>query len=69
VSIVLVVNSGSSSMKYQLIDVEAAEPLASGLIERIGQADGRATHTVRHPSTASSGGADAGRGPASIQKA
>ena len=31
VSVVLVVNSGSSSMKYQLIDVEAGEPLASGL--------------------------------------
>ncbi len=39
-SVVLVVNSGSSSMKYQLIDVEAGEPLASGLIERIGQARG-----------------------------
>ena len=62
-SIVLVVNSGSSSMKYQLIDVEAAEPLASGLIERIGRPDGRATHTVRHPSTAPSGGPDAGGGP------
>ena len=57
-SVVLVVNSGSSSMKYQLIDVEAAEPLASGLIERIGQAEGRATHTVRHPSSAGSDAAD-----------
>jgi acetate kinase len=46
VSIVLVVNSGSSSLKYQLIDVAAGEPLASGLIERIGHAEGRATHTV-----------------------
>ena len=45
-SIVLVVNSGSSSLKYQLIDVAAAEPLASGLIERIGRGEGRATHTV-----------------------
>ena len=57
-SVVLVVNSGSSSMKYQLIDVEAAEPLASGLIERIGQPEGRATHTVRHPSSAGSDAAD-----------
>lgn len=63
-SIVLVVNSGSSSMKYQLIDVEAAEPLASGLIERIGQADGRATHTVRHPSSSGApAGSDAAGGP------
>jgi acetate kinase len=46
VSIVLVVNSGSSSLKYQLIDVDAGEPLATGLIERIGQREGRATHTV-----------------------
>lgn len=48
-SVVLVVNSGSSSLKYQLVDVEAGEALASGLIERIGQREGRATHTVRHP--------------------
>ena len=57
-SVVLVVNSGSASMKSQLIDVEAAEPLASGLIERIGQPEGRATHTVRHPSSAGSDAAD-----------
>lgn len=42
---VLVVNSGSSSMKYQLVDVEAGEALATGLIERIGRSEGRATHT------------------------
>ena len=37
-SIVLVVNSGSSSLKYQLIDLEGGKGrrLASGLIERIG---------------------------------
>ncbi|GAA1821895.1 acetate/propionate family kinase [Agromyces salentinus] len=49
-SIVLVVNSGSSSLKYQLLDVEAGEPLASGLIERIGAESGRATHSVPQPS-------------------
>ena len=42
---VLVVNSGSSSLKYQLVDVDAAEALATGLVERIGQPEGRATHT------------------------
>lgn len=57
-SVVLVVNSGSSSMKYQLIDVEAAEPLASGLIERIGQPTGRTAHTVRHPSSVGADAAD-----------
>jgi len=45
-SIVLIVNSGSSSFKYQLLDVEAATPLASGLVERIGEPRGVATHTV-----------------------
>jgi len=34
---VLVVNSGSSSIKYQLIDVASGEALAVGLVERIGQ--------------------------------
>ncbi|MBS1672620.1 MAG: acetate kinase [Actinobacteria bacterium] len=43
-SIVLVINSGSSSFKYQLIDVDAGRSLAAGLVERIGQAEGRAVH-------------------------
>ncbi|MET0863925.1 MAG: acetate kinase [Nakamurella sp.] len=42
-SFVLVINSGSSSMKYQLVDPAAGEALATGLIERIG-GDGVATH-------------------------
>ena len=41
---VLVVNSGSSSFKYQLIDADSEERLASGLVERIGDATGSATH-------------------------
>ena len=43
-SIVLVINSGSSSFKYQLIDVADGVSLASGLVERIGQQEGRAVH-------------------------
>lgn len=43
-SIVLVINSGSSSFKYQLVDETAGAALASGLVERIGQAEGRAVH-------------------------
>ena len=31
-TVVLVINSGSSSFKYQLIDVETQEALASGLV-------------------------------------
>jgi acetate kinase len=42
---ILVVNSGSSSFKYQLIDVDAERTLASGLVERIGEASGHAKHT------------------------
>lgn len=44
---ILVVNSGSSSLKYSLIDVEAETELAHGLIERIGQDSGVVSHTVR----------------------
>ena len=43
-SSVLVINSGSSSVKYQLVDPVGGEAIASGLIERIGEADGRVTH-------------------------
>ncbi len=42
---VLVINSGSSSIKYQLIDVDTHEALATGLVERIGQPQGRLKHT------------------------
>lgn len=41
---VLVVNSGSSSIKYQLIDVETSDSLASGIVERIGLEMGHAKH-------------------------
>ncbi|KFI68771.1 acetate/propionate family kinase [Bifidobacterium magnum] len=34
---VLVINSGSSSIKYQLVDLETGEGLASGLVEKIGE--------------------------------
>ena len=47
-SAVLVVNSGSSSFKYQLIDSESEESLASGLVERIGEGMGSATHRGPH---------------------
>jgi acetate kinase len=42
---VLVLNAGSSSMKYQLIDVEAGAMLGRGLVERIGEKSGAAKHT------------------------
>ena len=40
---ILVVNCGSSSLKYQLIDSETEKALAVGLCERIG-IDGRLNH-------------------------
>jgi len=43
-STVLVINSGSSSIKYQLVDPESGIALASGLVERIGEDDGLITH-------------------------
>ena len=33
---ILVINCGSSSLKYQLIDAQSEEVLAKGLCERIG---------------------------------
>ncbi|MFB7613044.1 acetate kinase [Kitasatospora sp. NPDC056181] len=44
---VLVLNAGSSSVKYQLIDMLDGTRLASGLVERIGEAGGRLLHTPR----------------------
>jgi acetate kinase len=42
---VLVLNSGSSSVKYQLIDMRDATRLAVGLVERIGEQTSRLKHT------------------------
>ena len=41
---VLVINAGSSSLKYQLIDMDTEEVMAKGLCERIGL-DGHLKHT------------------------
>lgn len=43
---ILLLNAGSSSIKYQVIDTDSEEVLASGLIERIGQDVGVLTHKV-----------------------
>lgn len=42
---VLVLNSGSSSVKYQLLDMADGSRLAVGLVERIGEATSRLAHT------------------------
>ncbi|MFF4056999.1 acetate kinase [Streptomyces sp. NPDC001668] len=42
---VLVLNSGSSSVKYQLLDMRDSSRLAVGLVERIGEQSSRLKHT------------------------
>ena len=44
---VLVINCGSSSLKYQLLDMTDERVLAKGLVERIGMDDG--IHTYSRP--------------------
>lgn len=55
-STVLVVNSGSSSIKYQVIDSDTGERLAQGLVERIGEggADGGSGRIVHSTNGAKS---------------
>lgn len=47
---ILVINCGSSSLKYQLFDMTTAAALATGLVERIGEPRGMLTHQ-NHPDT------------------
>ena len=44
---VLIINSGSSSIKYQVLDMATETVLAVGLVERIGEGVGRLKNTVR----------------------
>jgi len=48
--LVFILNAGSSSLKYQLMNPESAEVLASGLCERIG-IDGRLVHEANDTKT------------------
>ena len=43
---ILVLNSGSSSLKYQVIDMDTEEMLVKGYFERIGQQNSFLTHKV-----------------------
>ena len=47
-SVVLVLNAGSSSLKYSLVEADSGESLGGGLVERIGESRGLLTH--RSPS-------------------
>jgi acetate kinase len=44
---ILVINSGSSSIKYRLFDMTDKTVLASGVMEQIGEAQSRLTHYTR----------------------
>ncbi len=44
---ILIINSGSSSIKFQLINMENESVLASGLVERIGEPDSLVKCTLR----------------------
>jgi acetate kinase len=44
---VLVINTGSSSLKYQLLNAETEQWSAKGLVERIGEPGSRLVHEVR----------------------
>ncbi len=43
---ILLLNCGSSSIKYQLLDPEDATPLAVGIVQRIGLGASTITHEV-----------------------
>ena len=43
-ALVLVVNTGSSSLKYSLVDADTGDELADGLVEQIGESSGAVTH-------------------------
>jgi len=45
---ILVINSGSSSIKYQLFDMSDKSVLAAGLLEQIGESESRLTHNTRN---------------------
>lgn len=43
---IFVINSGSSSIKYQFFKMPSTQPVCTGLVERIGLADSQITHKV-----------------------
>ncbi|MCA9072989.1 MAG: acetate kinase, partial [Planctomycetaceae bacterium] len=45
---ILVINTGSSSIKYELFDMDGPESLATGLVERIGEPQSRLEHRLRN---------------------
>lgn len=48
---VLVINSGSSSVKFQVVDVDRADGVLHGIVERIGESDATVAVTYRGETT------------------
>ncbi len=44
---ILVINAGSSSLKYRLFDMDRQTVLCAGIVERIGEAMGQLVHKIR----------------------
>ena len=44
---ILIINAGSSSLKYQLIDMDHESIIAKGLVERIGIENGKLTQPIK----------------------
>ncbi len=65
---VLVLNSGSSSVKYQLLDMADDSRLATGLVERIGERTSRLTHTPLRGSGGDGSGAPLDGGPERVRE-
>ncbi|MBG6214656.1 acetate kinase [Cryobacterium sp. CAN_C3] len=65
---VLVVNSGSSSFKYQLIEMDNEITLASGLVERIGEVVGDSVHSIAGATASAAEAASETRVPASADR-
>ncbi len=62
---VLVINAGSSSIKYQLFDMPGRTILAKGMVERIGSLGAQLGHNFKndkHVAPVGAGGHDAGMG-------
>ncbi len=49
---ILVINAGSSSIKYQLLDMSTGNDLASGIVERIGEEMGSISYKTGEKYTA-----------------
>lgn len=59
---VLVLNSGSSTVKYRLLDMADGARLASGLVDRVGERDARLHHSPAAPAAPAATGRERTRG-------